>query len=58
MDLIPDAGMPRVFDFLRSMVDDYVERPAYSGPFTRRMEPVPMGIGKTYERPALEFRED
>ena len=58
MDLVPDAGMSRVFECLKDIFEDYVDRPAYSGPFTRRLEAVPMSIGKTYERPALEYTED
>jgi len=58
MDLVPDAAMPRVFDCLKDIFEDCVDRPAYSGPFTRRLESVPMGTGKTYERPALEYVED
>lgn len=57
MDSIPDVGMPRVFEYLRDIVDDYLDRP-YSGPVISRRDPVPMALGKTYERPALEYSEE
>ena len=56
-DSIPDAGMPRLFECLRDIVDDYVDRP-YSGPVISKRGPVPIATGKTYERPALEYSED
>lgn len=58
IDLVPDAGMSRVSACLQDIFDDYVDRPAYSGPFTQRLEAVPLGLGKTYERAALEYSED
>jgi hypothetical protein len=58
MDLAPDIAMPRIYEYLQCVVEDYLDRRAYSGPFTRRRETLPMGIGKTYERPALEYSED
>lgn len=58
VDLVPDSGMSRVFDCLKEVLEDFVDRPAYKGPFTQHLTSVTMGAGKSYERPALEFVEE